>query len=105
MLTYSASELTNALAGSIAQVAVPVLIALYFFFRRGDWVATGVCLAWAATSALEVSLVRGRRAAQQIDLIADSHDWAFILGPEGYNEMGKSAVAREHDPRLRGRSR
>ena len=42
MFTYSASELTTAMAGSIAQVAIPLLIALYFFLR-GDWVGAGVC--------------------------------------------------------------
>src|SRR3712207_3292625 len=56
MLTYSSSELFNALMGSIAQVAVPVLLGVYFFFFRADWVAAGLCLVWGATSALEVAL-------------------------------------------------
>jgi hypothetical protein len=91
MFTYSASELVTALAGSIAQVVVPLLIALYFFFRRGEWVPAGVCLVWAATSAAEVSLYVADARAQKLDLIGDKHDWAFILGPEGYNAMHKSA--------------
>jgi len=90
MLTYANSELTNALAGSIAQVAIPLLVAAYFFFRRGDWVAAGVCLAWAATSALEVAIYVADAPTQKLDLIGDQHDWAFILGPEGYNAMDKS---------------
>jgi hypothetical protein len=91
MLTYSASELFNTLAGSIAQVAVPLLIAAYFFVRRGDWVGAGVCLAWAATSAMEVSLYVADAPTEKLDLIGDKHDWAFILGPDGYDAMGKSA--------------
>ena len=91
MLTYSASELHTSIAGSIAQVAVPLLIALYFLFRRGDWVGAGVCLVWAATSAAEVSLYVADAPTQKLDLIGDKHDWAFILGPEGYDAMHKSA--------------
>ncbi len=90
MFTYSSSELTAALAGSIAQVAIPLLIALYFFLR-GDWVGAGVCIVWAATSAVEVSLYVADAPVQKLDLIGDEHDWAFILGPEGYNAMNRSA--------------
>lgn len=91
MFTYSASELVNSLAGSIAQVVVPLLIALYFFFRRGDWIGTGVCMVWAATSAVEVSRYVADAPTQKLDLIGDKHDWAFILGPRGYDAMNKSA--------------
>src|SRR5687768_8312103 len=75
MVTYSASDLINALMGSIAQVAIPLLIALWLFIRRGDWVAAGVCLAWAATSALEVAIYVADAPTQKLELIGDSHDW------------------------------
>jgi hypothetical protein len=92
MFTYSASELFTTMAGSVAQVAVPLLIALYFLFRRGDWIGAGVCLVWAATSAAEVSLFVADAPTQKLELIGDEqHDWAFILGPEGYGAMQKSA--------------
>jgi hypothetical protein len=90
MFTYSASDVLNAMMGSIAQVAVPLLIALYFFFRRGDWVGAGVCLAWAAASAVEVATYVADAPTQKLDLIGDKHDWAFILGPEGYGAMAKA---------------
>ena len=64
---------------------------MYFFFRGGDWIAAGVCLAWAAASAVEVSLYVADAPTQKLELIGDEHDWAFILGPEGYNELDKSA--------------
>ena len=92
MITYSASELTSSLAGSIAQVLVPLLFVAYFGFRRGDWVAAGVCLAWAATSAMEVSLYVADAPAQKLDLLGENqHDWAYILGPDGYGAMDKAA--------------
>ena len=91
MFTYSSSELFIVLMGSIAQVAVPVLLALYFFVFRGDWIAAGLCLVWGATSALEVALYVADAPTQDLELIGGKHDWAFILGPEGYNAMEKSA--------------
>ena len=90
MVTYASSDLTKALAGSIAQVAIPAAIALYWFFRRGDWVVAGVCLVWAATSALEVGLYVADAPTQKLDLIAGDHDWAFILGPDGYSAMDQA---------------
>ena len=90
-VTYSSSDLVMYLAGSIAQVAVPVLLAAYFFHFRSDWLAASVCLMWGATSALEVALYVADARAQRLDLIGGNHDWAFILGPEGYGAMEKSA--------------
>ena len=89
LVTYSASDLVTALAGSVAQVAVPAALAIYFFLR-GDWVGTGLCLAWGATSALEVAVYVGDAKAQKLDLVAGTHDWAFILGPEGYHALGRA---------------
>ena len=92
MFTYSASEMVNTMAGSVAQVAVPILIALYFLLRRDDWVGAGVCLVWAATSAVEVSLYVADAPVKELDLIGDKHDWAYILGPEGYGAMDRAGA-------------
>jgi hypothetical protein len=92
MITYSASQMTTSLAGSIAQVLVPLLFVAYFLISRKDWVAAGVCLAWAATSAMEVSLYVADARTQKLDLLGENqHDWAYILGPDGYNAMDKAA--------------
>ena len=91
MITYSSEGLTNALAGSIAQVLVPMLFVGYFLVKRKDWVAAGVCLAWAATSAMEVSIYAADAQKQELDLIGDKHDWAFILGPNGYDALDQTA--------------
>ena len=91
MVTYANSDLVNALAGSIAQVAIPFAVSLWLFFRRGDWVAAGVCLMWAATSALEVAIYIADAPVQKLELIGDQHDWAFILGPQNYNALDQAA--------------
>jgi hypothetical protein len=85
--TYAFSDLVTALMGSIAQVAVPVLLGAYFFLFRDDWMAAGVCLAWGATSALEVAIYVADAPVQELVLIGGSHDWAFILGPAGYDAI------------------
>jgi len=90
MLTYSWSDVRTAMMGSIAQVAIPLLLAVYFFVRRGDWVGAAVCLVWASTSAIEVAAYVADAPKQKLELIGDTHDWAFILGPEGYDAMDRS---------------
>jgi len=90
MLTYASSDVTKALAGSIAQVAIPFAVAVWLFLRRGDWIAAGVCLMWAATSAIEVSLYVADAPVKKLDLIEETHDWALILGPKGYDVMEKA---------------
>ena len=91
LLTFAFSEMANALAGSIAQVAVPLALGVYFFVARGDWIAAGLCLAWAATSSLEVALYVADAPTEELELIGGSHDWAFILGPAGYDALERAA--------------
>lgn len=94
-LSDSFSDVMTTLMGSIAQVGVPLALAGYFFFFRNDWFAAGMCLAWGATSAHEVSLYIADARVRELDLIAGSHDWAFILGPEGYDAIDKAAPLAE----------
>jgi len=91
MVTYASSDLHNALAGPIAQVAIPAVLAIYFLFRRGDWVLAGVFLVWAAASALEVSLYVADAPKPTLELLGDDkNDWTLILGPNGYDVMEKA---------------
>ena len=72
-------ELVTAAMGSVAQVVVPVGLASYFFYVRGERVSAGVCLAWAATSAWAVHAYVADAPYEQLELIGGDHDWAFIL--------------------------
>jgi hypothetical protein len=89
-LTYAFSDLVTALMGSIAQVAVPLALAVYFFLFRDDWLAAGLCLAWGATSAVEVAIYVADAPFEELQLIGGSHDWAFILGPDGYDAIDRA---------------
>jgi hypothetical protein len=73
------NDMFSAAMGSIAQVAVPLGIAVYFAWIRSDHVATSVCLTWAATAARDVSVYIKDAPYQQLELIGGEHDWAFLL--------------------------
>ena len=90
-VTYAFPDMATALAGSIAQLAVPLALGIYFFVFRSDWLAAALCLAWAATSALEVSVYVADAPTEELELIGGSHDWAFILGPDGYDALDRAA--------------
>jgi len=90
-VTYAFSDLFTALMGSVAQVGAPLALSAYFLVRRGDWLASALCLAWAATSALEVAVYVADAPYEELQLIGGQHDWAFILGPDGFDAIGKAA--------------
>ena len=91
LLTYGFPDLVMAMMGSILQVAAPLLLAVYFFVCRGDWAGAGLCLAWAATSSLEVAVYVADASVRDLVLIGGMHDWAYILGPDGYDAIEKAA--------------
>ena len=81
LLTYPFPEVVTAMMGSIAQVAVPLGVALYFLFLRREQLGAALCLAWAATSAQNVSVYIADAPSQMLPLLGDGeHDWAFVLG-------------------------
>jgi hypothetical protein len=92
MLTMWAPRLLYFAMGSINQIAVPLGLATYFLVIWRDTVGAGLCLAWAGTSAQNVSLYIADAPYQLLPLIGGRHDWAFILGPEHLN-MLRSAHA------------
>ena len=89
-VTYAFPDLFMALMGSMAQLAAPLALAVYFFLFRDDWLAAGLCLAWGATSAVEVAIYVADAPVEELQLIGGSHDWAFILGPDGYDAIEKA---------------
>jgi len=67
------------IAGSATQVAVPIGLAIYFGNRRESY-ATALLLAWAATSAANVSVYIADAPYQYLPLLGNGeHDWATIL--------------------------
>ncbi|MDX1690348.1 MAG: hypothetical protein R3290_04925 [Acidimicrobiia bacterium] len=81
VLAYPLPELAMFLAGSVAQVAVPLGFAWYFWTTQRDRAAVAFCLAWAGTSARDVAVYVADAPVQALPLVGGgTHDWAFILG-------------------------
>lgn len=80
------------LAGSAAQVLLPLGLAWYFGVNRRDAAGGGFCLAWAGASMWDVSVYIADAPVQALPLIGGGqHDWAFLLGPEGWDVMHLSS--------------
>ena len=90
MLMMWAPRLVYFAAGSANQILVPLGLAAYFFVIRRDAVGGGLCLAWAGTSAQNVSVYIADAPYQLLPLIGGLHDWAFILGPAHLNMLGSA---------------
>jgi hypothetical protein len=97
MLTMWAPPLLCSLAGSFLQVAAPLGLAAYFWWRR-DSFAVIVLVAWAAESLNNVSVYVGDAQRMVLPLFGDDgsgagHDWHNILRDTGL--LGSTdAIAR-----------
>ena len=91
MAAMFAPRMVMFIAGSVAQVAVPLLLAWYFGIRRSDAAGGGFCLAWAGASAWDVSVYIADAPVQALPLIGGGeHDWAYLLGNRGWDMMHRS---------------
>jgi hypothetical protein len=84
-------ELFTAAAGSIAQIAVPLGLAMYFLLFRWDNTGAAVCTAWAATSAMDVSRYMADAPYERLELLGGDHDWAFFFSADGIDAMDRAA--------------
>lgn len=91
MLTYPFPDAVTAIMGSVFQIAVPLGLGGYFWFRRRDLLGTAVCLAWAGASAVDVSVYIADAPFQRLQLIGGYHDWAFLLGRSVFDSLDKAA--------------
>jgi hypothetical protein len=87
-VTAWAPPLLCSFAGSFFQVAVPLALAGYFWWRK-DSFAVIVCGAWAAESLNNVSVYIADAQVMVLPLFNDDgsgsgHDWHNILGQLGW---------------------
>ncbi len=83
LLTFWAPPLLCSLAGSLLQVAAPLALGGYFWWRR-DAFATILMVAWSAENLHNVSVYIGDAQAMLLPLFGDDgsgagHDWHNIL--------------------------
>ncbi|HUU62070.1 MAG TPA: hypothetical protein VMX37_06770 [Acidimicrobiia bacterium] len=96
LLTGPLPDLVMFLAGSAAQVAVPLALGAYFLWGRKEWASAGFCTAWAATSVRDVGVYIADAPRQALPLVGGgTHDWAWLLGPHEFNCLDQAgAIAR-----------
>jgi hypothetical protein len=87
LLTFWAPALLCSFAGSFLQVAAPLGLGGYFWWRRDSFAAI-LMIAWAAESLNNVSVYVGDAQAMVLPLFGDDgsgagHDWHNILGAAG----------------------
>jgi hypothetical protein len=88
MVMLFAPRMLMFIAGSAAQIAVPLGLAWYFGILRRDPAGGGFCLAWAGASAWDVSVYIADAPVQALPLIGGGqHDWAYLLGSRGFDTM------------------
>ncbi len=92
MITYVFPDIATAVMGSVAQVLMPFGFAVYFLVFRRDLLATGLCLAWAGTSAQDVSVYIADAPFERLQLIGGEHDWAFALGPDHLDLLDRAGT-------------
>lgn len=91
MIVMGGPRMLHFLAGSFLQVAVPAALAAYFYWKQKDLAGTGFCLAWAGTSAWDVSVYIADAPIQALPLIGGgTHDWAYLLGPQGWDAVDRA---------------
>ncbi len=74
-------EFIKILAGSGFQVALPLLISIYFFINKQK-ISGAICLLWVGQNLLNVSIYAGDAIVMQLPLLGGDnviHDWNYIL--------------------------
>lgn len=90
--TALAPPVVTAMAGSAAQVALPLALAGAFWFVRREPLSAMVCLAWAGTSAHDAAAYIADAPYERLELIGGTHDWAYALGPAGFDALGSAGT-------------
>ncbi|UCC49747.1 MAG: hypothetical protein JSV41_06205 [Gemmatimonadota bacterium] len=74
--------------GSITQLAIPIVVALYLLLRQGDYFGFAVGGAWLGFSALDLARYIGDARILELPLVSlgpeAEHDWFYLLSRLGW---------------------
>ena len=87
VLAFPLPDIGMAAMGSGLQVMMPLLFVGAFWLREHDPLGTAVTLGWAGTSFQDASVYIADAPYQRLPLIGGEHDWAWILGPRGIDQL------------------
>lgn len=85
-------EVPYFMAGSVGQVLIPLLIGGYLAVVMRDPLGGAMGLGWAGLSCHGVAVYVADAPYEDLPLVGgDTHDWAFLLGPETWNRLDLAA--------------
>lgn len=87
VFAFPLPDIGMAVMGSGLQVAMPLLFAVVFWMRERDVLGTALTLGWAGTSFQDASVYIADAPYQRLQLIGGEHDWAWVLGPRGVDQL------------------
>lgn len=88
LLAIAFGQTIHFLAGSALQVAAPLGLAAYFWWRQ-DAAASAFMLAWTSTSMVDVSIYMADARDRQLPLIGGTHDWGWLFRHWGGLDMAQ----------------
>ncbi len=80
-IMFFLGDFVQVLAGSLFQISIPLIISLYFFFRR-EYYSCSLVLMWMGHNILNVAYYMADALVQELPLLGgDSviHDWNYIF--------------------------
>ncbi len=80
-IMFFLGDLVRALAGSLFQIIIPLILSSYFFFRR-EYYSSSLLLIWVGHNTLNVAYYMADAIIQALPLLGgDSviHDWNYIF--------------------------
>lgn len=96
VLTSWAPAPVTAIAGSVAQVLVPLLVGVHLLRRARDPLGAALALGWAGLSCHGVAVYVADAPYEDLPLVGGgTHDWAYLLGPEVWDRMDRAAALAE----------
>jgi len=75
-------EFIHILGGTLMQLIVPGSIVIYFVLRKLFFSAS-VVLFWFGQNLIDISIYMQDAIPQQMPLLGDIHDWAYLFGKFG----------------------
>ncbi len=88
-------EFIYILGGSLFQVLVPSVVAVYFL-KRGETFSFSIILLWVATNVQEVAIYMADAQARVLPLLGDdpeSHDWHALFQMTGFLEKSSDIAS------------
>ena len=84
---FFGGEFLNIFGGTLMQIIVPLILALYFY-RKGNAFSAVVVLWWLGENLVNISVYASDARAQELPLIASGliHDWNYMFGRLGLLE-------------------